>query len=222
MTRDPARDLDPLAVLAEPIRRRLYEYVAVMGVPVDRDQAAEGAGVSRPLAAFHLDRLADAGLLEVQYRRRTGRTGPGAGRPAKYYLRPEDREINVSLPPRRYDLAAEILATAVEHRVDATGSVLDAARQQGERLGADASSAGPDTLTDLLAAQGYEPHVEVDGVVRLRNCPFHALVEEHRDLVCTMNLALLEGVLSRLGATSHTASLQPQAGYCCVAFIPRA
>ena len=221
MTRDHAHDLDPLAALAEPLRRRLYEYVAAQAAPVDRDQAAAGAGVSRPLAAFHLDRLAGAGLLEVEFRRRSGRTGPGAGRPAKFYRRPADREISVSLPPRQYDLAAEILARSVEGQADATARVLDSAREQGTQLAADVPSAGPGALIDLLREHGYEPHVEAGGVVRLRNCPFHALAEEHRDLTCTMNLALLEGVLSRVGGSAFSASLEPQDGYCCVAFVPR-
>src|SRR5215218_11217440 len=109
MDTTPNQDLDRLAALAEPVRRRLYEFVAAQADPVDRDAAAAGAGVGRPLAAFHLDRLAEAGLLDVTYRRRSGRTGPGAGRPAKFYARARHGELSVSVPPRQYDLAAEIL-----------------------------------------------------------------------------------------------------------------
>ncbi len=134
-------NLDPLAALAEPVRRRLYEYVVAQGEPVDRDGAAAGVGIGRPLAAFHLDRLAAAGLLDVEFRRRSGRTGPGAGRPAKFYRRPFDREVAVSLPPRKYGLAAEILAEAVEHDRAASAAVLAAAREHGAAL-ADASTAG--------------------------------------------------------------------------------
>jgi predicted ArsR family transcriptional regulator len=219
VSRDPG--LGPLAALAEPVRRRLYDYVVAQAEPVDRDQAAAGAGVTRSLAAFHLDRLAVAGLLEVGYRRRTGRTGPGAGRPAKFYSRPAHHELSVSLPPRRYGLAAEILATAVENRPDATAAVLDTARRHGAGLAAAAPSTDTGALVDLLRDQGYEPHLEADGVVRLRNCPFHALVDVHRELTCTMNLALLEGVLSGVGGSVLSASLVPQDGYCCVAFVPR-
>ena len=103
-------DLDRLAALTEPVRRRLYEFVVAQAEPVDRDGAAAGAGVGRPLAAFHLDRLAEAGLLDVTYRRRSGRTGPGAGRPAKFYARARHGELSVSVPPRHYELAATILA----------------------------------------------------------------------------------------------------------------
>ena len=126
-------DLAPLAALAEPVRRRLYDFVAGAVEPVDRDEAAAGVGIARPLAAFHLDRLASAGLLDVVYRRRSGRTGPGAGRPAKFYLRAAGREFGVSLPPRAYDLAAEILAEGVERRPELAEDVLAAARARGGR-----------------------------------------------------------------------------------------
>src|SRR5918993_2301346 len=132
-------DLDRLAALAEPVRRRLYEFVVGQAEPVDRDAAAAGAGVGRPLAAFHLDRLAEAGLLDVTYRRRSGRTGPGAGRPAKFYARPRAGELNVSVPPRRYGLAAEILAEGVERDGASQARVLDAAREQGRRMADDAA-----------------------------------------------------------------------------------
>src|SRR6476661_2344927 len=86
------------AVLAEPVRRALYEHVADRDAPVDRDEAAAATGIGRPLAAFHLDRLVAAGLLEVEYRRRSGRTGPGAGRPAKFYRRTRGLNVDLSLP----------------------------------------------------------------------------------------------------------------------------
>jgi len=219
---NPTDDLEPLAALAEPIRRRLYDFVVAAGDPVDRDAAAEGVGIARSLAAFHLDRLAAAGLLGVAYRRRSGRTGPGAGRPAKFYLRPAGREFGVTLPPRAYDLAAEILAEGVERRPEAADEVLTAARTRGEQLaaGLDEGAAGPDALLGLLSRHGYEPYREPDGTVRLRNCPFHALVDRHRALTCSMNLALLEAVAAGVDGAGMTAQAQPRDGACCVLFVP--
>lgn len=220
----PSSGLDPLAALAEPVRRRLYEFVVAQGVAVDRDAAAAGAGVARPLAAFHLDRLAEAGLLEVEYRRRSGRTGPGAGRPAKFYRRASGREIAVSLPPRSYDLAARILADAADsadRRADARTPILDAAAAEGARIAGDTPPESREALLALLGRQGYEPVDGPDGVIRLRNCPFHALVVDHLELTCSMNLALLGGVLSRSTGTGVAAESQPGAGYCCVAFVPQ-
>jgi predicted ArsR family transcriptional regulator len=220
MAPDVANSLDPLAALAEPVRRRLYEYVAAQAGPVDRDQAAAGVGVGRPLAAFHLDRLAEAGLLDVDFRRRSGRTGPGAGRPAKFYRRPTDREISVSLPQRQYDLAARVFAEGLQHEATIPPAVLEAAHREGIRLAGDPGPGDREELLGLLASSGYEPAVEEDGLVRLRNCPFHALVDDHRQLTCAMNRSLLEGVASRAPGSGLTPVAQPVDGFCCVVLVP--
>jgi predicted ArsR family transcriptional regulator len=226
MTAD-LRDVQALALLDEPVRRVLYEWVAQAGRAVGRDEAAAGAGISRALAAFHLDRLAEAGLLDVEFRRLSGRTGPGAGRPAKLYRR-ATREVSVSLPARRYEVPAELFATANE---EMSGEVPPeplrrAARQMGESVGSPArAAAGPrpsrarlrDSLIATLAERGYEPHEMASGEIRFGNCPFDALVGDHRPLVCGMNLALAEGMLDALGDDHLVARLDPQPGYCCIA-----
>jgi predicted ArsR family transcriptional regulator len=216
---------DPVAaigLLTEPVRRRLYEHVIAQPSPVDRDAAASATGIGRSLAAFHLDRLVEGGLLEATYRRRSGRSGPGAGRPAKFYLRPVERQVEVSLPARRYRLAAEILAEAVEHAgTETLEGVLDAARATGGSLAADVDPRLPprEALMRLLEANGYEPVDTGDGVVRLRNCPFHALVERHRPMTCSMNLALLGSVAASVPDAGLSATAQPADGYCCVSFV---
>ena len=219
-------DIEAIALLDEPVRRALYDWVVAQRVPVGRDAAATSVGVSRALAAFHLDRLAAGGLLATEYRRLSGRTGPGAGRPAKLYVR-GPREVRVSLPDRRYDVAAGIMAEALEEMSDVVppDTLRSAAYRVGEALGEAArTAAGPRptkarrraALIGALAARGYEPHA-VDGAIRLGNCPFHALVERHRDLVCGMNLALADGLLSGIGERRATARLDRQPGMCCVA-----
>jgi predicted ArsR family transcriptional regulator len=224
---EPVDDIAAIALLDEPVRRAVYDWVVAQHRPVGRDEAAAGVGIARSLAAFHLDRLAEGGLLATAFRRLTGRTGPGAGRPAKLYRR-VDREIGVSLPERRYDVAAGLLAGALE---DVAGerpppALRAAAREMGEEVGRSArTAAGPRpsrarrkaALVESLAERGYEP-LERDGRLRLGNCPFDALVETHRDLVCGMNLALAEGILDGLGARRGSAQLDRQPGLCCVAF----
>ena len=217
--RSSSEQLDRVAALAEPVRRRLYEVVARAGEPVDRDTAAAEAGISRALAAFHLDRLVAAGLLGVTFRRRSGRSGPGAGRPAKFYLRPEGQDVSVQLPPRSYDVAAEILATGVERAGPARSAVLDVARERGRVMGEQAMERGAQELLPLLESQGYEPFEDTDGVVRLRNCPFHSLVDDHRDLTCAMNLALLDGEASAVTHAGYRPVSDPREGLCCVAFV---
>ena len=215
-----------IAVLGEPARRALYECVVERGGAVSRDQAAAAAGVSRALAAFHLDRLVEAGLLVASYRRLTGRTGPGAGRPAKLYSRAPE-QLDVSLPPRGYGLASELFAQALDDAGDQGASARRLARlaRAYGRLLAGTAAAGPagsKAVMAALARLGYEPVRRSSGEVRLRNCPFHALTERHKALVCGANLALLEGFVAELqgGRETLRAALDPQPGMCCVVLRP--
>lgn len=205
-------DVEAIAALQEPLRRRLYDYVVGHGREVGRAEAAAAAGVGRTLAAFHLDRLVEAGLLETVYRRPEGRGGPGAGRPAKLYRRAPG-ERTVSLPPRSYDLAAGVLADAAE-RAGIDAEVRAAAVERGRAIG---RASGGGTLREALERQGYEPYEDAGGL-RLRNCPFHRLAQDLPPLACGMNLALCEGLLDGLGAAGWTARLDPRTSDCCVAF----
>jgi predicted ArsR family transcriptional regulator len=208
-------DIEAVAVLQDPVRRRLYEYVAAQDHEVSRNEAAEGAGIQRTLAAFHLDKLVDAGLLETGSRRLSGRSGPGAGRPAKLYRR-SAAERQFSVPARDYRTAADLLAEVAEvARLDT--ELQAAARREGRAARAAAGPVdGPGAVRALLAARGYEPRADADGgVMRLANCPFHVLSERHPVLVCGMNLALLEGLLE--GAEGLRARMDPRPGLCCVA-----
>lgn len=216
-----ADQLAGVGVLAEPARRRLYQYVVREPSPVSREQAAGAVGIPVHSVKFHLDKLVAAGLLEVEYRRLTGRTGPGAGRPAKLYRR-SSRDVAVSVPPRRYDLAGEVLAEAVDRAVRDGVPVDEAVRrvagEVGRELATGAEPSGRDDLTrtsDVLGRHGYEPRV-VDEELCLTNCPFDRLATDHTALVCGLNLALVDGVLGGLDATTLRARLAPQQGFCCV------
>ncbi len=162
-------EISVIALLDDPVRRGLYDFVSAQGHGVSRTEAAAATGIGRTLAAFHLDRLAEAGLVEATFARPAGRTGPGAGRPAKLYRRAA-AEHQVSVPPRDYRAVAEL---------------------------------------------GYQPYHD-GGDVRLRNCPFHLLASRHPPLICGMNLALLEGLLSGAAVPGLTARLDPRPDECCV------
>lgn len=210
--------LSAVAALDEPTRRRIYEHVARQPAPASRDEVAAALRIPRTTAAFHLDRLVRAGLLDAAYERRGGRSGPGAGRPAKLYHR-SAAQVAVSLPERRYDLAGSLLAGALDE-ADRTGeaprAVLDRhARDLGAQLGRAARGGGRAAAVRTLEEHGFEPRVE-GGDVALGNCPFHSLAEQHPALVCGMNLCLLEGLLDGLGTSDLRARLAPAAGHCCV------
>ncbi len=230
---DRDEQLRSLASLGEPMRLRLYRFVADQPGPVSREQAAGGIGVAHHVAKFHLDRLEEDGLLEVEYRRPDGRTGPGAGRPAKFYRR-AGRDIAVSLPERHYELPARLMAQAI---ADSTGTARPVAatlravaRATGRPWGRRAHSLaghrpGPDqpvaAVCEVLAAEGYEPRTGAGGIT-LANCPFAELAREHTDLVCGLNLDLMRGLLDGLaegragGPDLLQARLDPATGRCCV------
>lgn len=233
-------DLGPQAsvigALAESTRRRLYDYVVARAAPVGREQAAQDLGLARHTVSFHLDRLAAEGLLDVEYQRLTDRTGPGAGRPSKLYRR-ADREFAVSLPPRRYDLVGDILAAAVSRALsgaELAGSVGRAAREAGLRAGAEATTGATagatagngrvdDPLEELARALeplGYEPRraagEEGEAAMVLANCPYHALAQEHTQLVCGLNQHFVQGVADGRGCAGVRACLEPAEDRCCV------
>jgi predicted ArsR family transcriptional regulator len=206
--------LDQVAALGEPVRRALYRFVAAQPEPVTREQAAAAVGVAQHTAKFHLDRLVDGHLLEAGYRRPPGRGGPGAGRPAKVYRRSRT-DLDVSLPERRYDLAGRLLVKAVA-QAERTGSpVSEELREVATQAGRSAGTQAASGLFDALAADGYEPRRDGDGIT-LANCPFHALAREATELVCGMNRAYLEGMLRGIGKPGLHARLDPAPGRCCV------
>jgi predicted ArsR family transcriptional regulator len=216
-----------VASLAEPQRRALYRFIVNRGDAVSKDEAAAAMSVARTVAGFHLDRLVADGLLTTEFRRLTGRQGPGAGRPAKLYRRAEG-ELSVSLPARQYDLAARLLAGAVNQATRSGTPVGEAlnevATERGRELGERAREVAgkrPSRRALLAAAlavldeQGYEPRPHGSEVV-LANCPFHGLIDEQRDLVCGMNHDLLCGMAAAVGDAVLAARLEPSEGNCCV------
>lgn len=221
------QSVGPLAALSDDLRRQLYLHVRGQADPVSREEAAGAVGISRKLAAFHLDKLVEQGLLAYGYQRPPGRSGPGAGRPAKVY-RPSDVEIEVSIPERRYDLMGTLLADAIRTEPPDTASVPHAvatAREAGRTLGEAVRSErrlrppGAEraiaVAAEVLEAHGFEPYRE-GRELRLRNCPFHALSRHAPELVCAMNHAFIDGLVRGIGNESLDVVLEPKPGQCCV------
>jgi predicted ArsR family transcriptional regulator len=221
---DPAASFDRLAALCDPVRRDLYFFVADRGDWVSRAEAAEAIGLRRGLVAHHLDRLADDGLLDVQYRRLTGRSGPGSGRPAKLYRR-SDAELELTVPLRNRTLVGMLLVDAIARAGEAAEPARRSLRDAAHAAGRDAARGRPSgrsiadrrgALVGLLAEYGYSPHA-AGGELSLANCPYEPLSSQDRQLVCSMNLALVEGAVAGVGLRGAACSLRPPApGGCCV------
>ena len=219
-----AADLTAVALLADPTRQRLYLYLRERQEPVGREEAARHTGITPRLVAFHLDRMADAGLLEVEYRRLSGRVGPGAGRPAKIYSL-SSRSFSVEIPQTRYALAASMMAAALSAggpRADGTKSLQDVATAVGESLGDEirrqtrAKGARQEAVQGKLKQLGYEPQVQESGEWTMRNCIFSELSDSHRELVCPMNAALVTGMLNGAHLSSLHVERRTARPGCCV------
>jgi predicted ArsR family transcriptional regulator len=217
-----AADVMAVALLAEPTRQRLYLYLRERREPVGREEAARHTGVKPRLAAFHLDRMADAGLLDVEYRRLSGRIGPGAGRPAKVYS-VSPRSFSVEIPQTRYALAASMMATVLSAAGSRAGaeSLQDVAASVGENIGGEIRRRARTKVARQKAVQrkltqlGYEPQVQESGEWRMRNCIFSELSMSHRELVCPMNAAFVTGLLDGAHLSLHVERRTERPG-CCV------
>jgi predicted ArsR family transcriptional regulator len=215
-----------VAALEDPSRRELYWFIRASAQPVTREQAAAAIGISRKLAAFHLDKLVDAGLLVADYDR-AARTRT-RGRAPKAY-RPADVQVSISIPERQPAALAELLIDAVlTAGPDETAreAVLRIAEEHGRTLGDGARAAarpgrlGAERALTLaegtLRSRGYEPFRASPTCVRMRNCPFEPLAHQATDLVCGMNQRLMTGLLDGLQAHGVRAALAPRSGACCV------
>lgn len=227
MTSD-ASPIAAVAILSDELRRRLYAFIRRSGRPVSREEAAENTGISRKLAAFHLDKLVDAGLLRATYGSLSGLRR--AGRAPKVY-EPTDLEINLSIPPREHLLIADILLDAVlaeptDGGADPRRAALEIAAERGRRLGESerprvrggrlGAERALTCASDTLERYGFEPDRQGPTLLRLNNCPFHPLATKAPDLVCALNHAFLSGFLDGLRATTVDATLAPREGACCV------
>lgn len=229
MSAFPAREgVAAAAALKDELRSRIYRFIRRSRRAVTREEVAADVGISTKLAAFHLDHLADRGLLSTSYARPAGRSGPGAGRTSKFY-QPSDMQVEISLPPRRYDVAGELLLRALSSQDpdEPPGeAALRVSNEAGSELGralraaAGKGRAGAErairVIESVLEDRGYEPYRAEKGVVRLGNCPFHHLARQAPELICAMNRQFIEGIAQGLGNESLQVLLEPSPAGCCV------
>ena len=201
-----------VAALADPVRRALYRALVRSPVPLSRDQLVRMLNLAPSTAAFHLEKMAREGLLETESKKLGTRTGPGSGRPTKLY-KPVLDEVSVSFPSREYELAARLLASAIEASMVTGESVEKAlhtiAYAEGQKLGLAAGN-----TEKALADNGFEPEADAQGLA-LGNCPFHRLAKDHVGLICGLNTSLLQGTLDGCNDTQHRVEEAPESAPCC-------
>ncbi|HEX2069581.1 MAG TPA: helix-turn-helix domain-containing protein [Actinomycetota bacterium] len=213
------QQVSSIATLADPVRNAIYRFDVARGNDVSRDQVAAAVRIPRSQATFHLEKLAEHGLLETTYRRLSERRGPGAGRTSKLYRRAR-RQFVVNLPPREYELVARALAQAMKGRPSSalTKRLGEVGRKTGAEWAAERSSNKPlRDLESILARHGYEPYRAGPDTIRLRNCPFEALASDHEDAICKVfNLSLIKSLIDELGAQEVSAEYSAPPPMCCV------
>ncbi|MBB4684878.1 helix-turn-helix transcriptional regulator [Amycolatopsis jiangsuensis] len=216
--------ISAVAALDEDLRHGMYAFIRGAHHPVTREEAAAAVGISRKLAAFHLDKLVTAGLLRARYE-----TAGKVGRAPKVY-EPTPTDFSITIPPRRPDVLSAILIDAVVSATpseSAKDAALRTAAQHGEEAGAAerartrpgrlGAERGLTLAGEVLARHGFEPSRETPVCLRLRNCPFHPLAARAPDLVCGLTRNFLTGVLGGLAVPGvATAAVPPPAGGCCV------
>ncbi|HEX5532726.1 MAG TPA: helix-turn-helix domain-containing protein [Actinomycetales bacterium] len=221
---DPT-NVDAVAALADPVRRSLFELVRSVPGAVTREDAAGAVGISRKLAAFHLDKLVQVGLVAVDTAAAAGRVGR---RPRVYRLT-SATDVQVSIPARKHQLLAKLLLEAVTHQgpdEDGVAAALRVSRQRGRDLGSAerelrrpgrlAAERALSMLSGLLLRLGYEPSRHDARTVQFRSCPFHPLAAESPQVTCGIHHAYISGLVEGLGATTVEAILAPGSNGCCV------
>lgn len=224
---DDERALGVLGLLTDDIRRRLYQFVRRSEQSVTREEAAKEISISAKLAAFHLDKLVQGGLLDSDFDTPVGSRRRVGHAPKRY--RASSLQVMLSLPQRRYDLVGEILIGAFSntHPDDPPAAAArQVAFERGRQIGTDRrQQLGRGRLgaertvgesRGLLEELGFEPADDAAGGLVLRNCPFHALAKRDPQLVCALNASFIDGILRGLGNSTVSAELVPQEGMCCV------
>lgn len=216
---DDSQRLRAVASLGDPVRKDLFDLVRGAGQALSRDECAQALGLPKSTVRVQLDKLVEEQLLQVEYRKLGGKTGPGSGRPSKLYAVAQ-AEISVSVPPRHYDLAAALLAAAVQRSID-TGenveqSLAAVAHGEGRRLGAEAGS-----IHQLLRTTGYSPEPDGEGGTIMANCPFHRLSQDHTGVVCSLNGSLLGGALEGCADAVHDLAPDAEISHCCARLVPK-
>ena len=200
--------------LADDTRYRLYRYLRLSGRPVAVRELATRLGLHANTIRPHLRRLVEAGLVASETRR-----GPSAvGRPQTVYT----AVAMDNTEGRDYRLLADILATLMTGTRARTGAAA-LAREWGDYLMTrhapppGARRPGPNlaALREALAEAGFDPRFRRRGnrsvEIALRGCPFRDLLDEHRELVCTVHRGLLEGMLEGSRPRLHLRSFEPLA-----------
>ena len=198
---------DIAASLGDPTRRGIDVSVRESAEPSTATQIAELFDIHPNVARHHLDRLASDGYLRVTRQRPPGKTGPGAGRPAKCY-EATAKEIAIQFPPRRHELLSELLLRVVERVAPEDGPQiaeeigLEYGRELAAQVGMPEEAGFESAVTAVARAMlgvGFEMQALPDDRRLLTShCPFGSTAAAHPELVCKLDQGIVRGLMERL------------------------
>ena len=191
--------------LGDATRRGIYISIRESPEAMTTAEVAELFDIHPNVARHHLHRLVDDGYLSVTERRRSGKQGPGAGRPAKHYAATA-KEVQLQFPARRYDLLSELLARVVERAAPDRAAELaeEVGREYGRELAAEvglAKDAGFETAVNAVAkvmlGVGFDTEANTDDrVIVTRFCPFGEAAANHPEIVCKLDQGIVTGLMA--------------------------
>lgn len=196
-------------------RAKVLAALRAAAGPAGADDLAAQLGLHRNTVRFHMEALVTAGLVEE------GRqAGGGKGRPRAVF---HPTRHGARSGERNYQLMASVLADhLVRTSADPTGAAYEAGRSWGQRLAVTATGrprrgTSLPAAVEMFQAMGFEPQASPlrrPTLIRLHNCPFREVVDEHQELVCAIHAGLLDGMLASAaggGAAGGTAPGEPAA-----------
>jgi predicted ArsR family transcriptional regulator len=210
--------MDELEAVGEPELRETLLFARASSRPVTADEVAAAQAVHRNVARSRLERLAEAGLLEVSYERRSGRTGPGAGRPAKTYAVAPSGDA-IEFPRRRYESLLGLLMDGVSaKRLRTIGEAFGDELADAARLRATASPQRAfEAVCRAVGSLGYQASVEsVNGesaVLATPTCPLRPLVRARAD-AAEIDRGMWAGLVRRALDGGEVASVECETKDC--------
>ncbi|HLT97585.1 MAG TPA: helix-turn-helix domain-containing protein [Acidimicrobiia bacterium] len=206
------RIADLTSALGDPTRRAIYVAVRESSEPMTTSRIAQLFDIHPNVARHHLDKLADDGWLIVSRQRASGRSGPGAGRPAKTY-QASKREVSIHFAPRRYELLVDLLMRVINEIAPEGVSEIaqrvgyEYGRELAKEIGAPEDAGYTHAIQAVAMAMtglGFSMDPDVEGERLLTtHCPFGDAATDHPDVVCSLDRGIVSGLAGGLGASAE-------------------
>jgi predicted ArsR family transcriptional regulator len=201
---------DLASSLGDATRRGIYISIREAPEAMTTAEIAALFDIHPNVARHHLHRLVEDGYLSVTEKRRSGRQGPGAGRPAKHY-EATPKEVQLQFPARRYDLLSELLVRVIERLApeDAAAAAEAVGREYGRELAAEIGlpddsgfEAAAIAVARAMTGMGFDTRANTDDHMLVTTfCPFGDTAANHPEIVCKLDQGIVTGLMAAANQT---------------------